>query len=309
MRSRKEIIRNRLCILIIIAISLALNMTLQNHADDFVFQKGIEAYGGLAGWLRFYAENWSGRLIPHGIFVVLQNLPDAIFFILNSVAFALLPIMLVRCLFPVQMRGDAKFELGLFLLLILFIPQSVFEYTVFWKCSSVLYLWGIVSMLFAMMPFVDQYRGNDKIGIGEFILATLGGIYASNFEQVAAFLMVFMVIMVVWNKLALKEKVGKCVVVIVITVASTLFFSSMQGNQVRYFTEVIQRISNYDMYSVWDKLLMGIWYLLTSIQGHCTFLFCALSLIVTACLCRRHGNHHKWAILVGGAYRSIIALR
>ena len=46
-------------------------VTIQNKYDDFIFMKAIEDYGSFGNWLRYFAENWSGRLIPQGLQVII----------------------------------------------------------------------------------------------------------------------------------------------------------------------------------------------------------------------------------------------
>ncbi len=300
MQSKSKKISDTVCYLIIIAVSFVLNLTLQSSGDDFIFQKGIERYGNIAGWLSFYANNWSGRLIPHGILVCLLNLPGAVFTVLNSTALALLPHMLARCLFDGDAGRNAKFKLALFVLLIIAIPDSVWAYAVFWKCASVLYLWGTIAALAAMRPFILQYRSGDAVKPQVYVAAVFGAVYVSGFEQMAAFLAVFMIITVLWNGLKLKRKTGVCLAITAVTLSLTLFFAGMPGNRVRLFAETVQRMPNYDMYSVWDKIFMGIEYLLTCIQKHCVYLFCALGFIVTAYLYKTAERGRKPILLAGG---------
>ncbi len=288
------------CTVAIVVLSFALNLTLRDYADDFVFRDGPARYGGFAGWLVFYAKNWSGRLIPHAILVGLLQLPNAVFVVANSLMLALLPDMLTRCLFPEKYCGDYRLKFALFLALIFIIPGEVLLDAVFWKCASVLYLWGMVAALFAIRPFILIYRAERPVRAREFVLAVVGGIYVSGFEQLAAFLTVFMVAMTLWNGIALRRRVRSCAALTALAAALTLFFAAMPGNRTRFFTEVVQRFPDYDMLTFWDKLLIGIGRLLSGIQDKYVCVFCALAWFLATRLFKIASRRNRWVAVIGG---------
>ena len=124
-----------------------LSTCIHNVGDDLVFQKGIEQYGSLHGWIIFFSNNWSGRIIPQGILVALLQFPESIFHMINALMWVLLFTYVVK-VYDIHRNFDMKKTIiTISILTFSVIPKSVLSQATFWKCANVLYLWGSAMML------------------------------------------------------------------------------------------------------------------------------------------------------------------
>ena len=250
-------------------ISLWLNMGLQSMRDDFIFAQALERYGSLFGWARVYGTTWGGRIIPHGLLILLLQLPNIVFIVLNS-GMIILSIYLFTSIFaPKEIRfpSVAGAVMTAALCLLKITKQWEITTVILWKCASVLYLWSIAGFLLAIRPLVLSVRG-ENIKRSEWALAYLGGIYASSFEQMAAFLMVFMLLFTAYNWFIEGKRSVKCFVLSVIISVFSLFFANLPGNSVRTVAEIIRWKQNYGMFSLFDRIIIGVCVCLTFIRDH-----------------------------------------
>ena len=124
-------------------LSLIYNSTIRSMNDDFVFAQGIERFGGFWKWMYFYAMNWSGRLIPHGILVLLLQLPNVIFIVLNSIMLFATIYLFILIFAPSSIRYPSIYGLLIICSLLffkLFGLYDWFSFVILWKCASVLYI-------------------------------------------------------------------------------------------------------------------------------------------------------------------------
>ena len=158
-----------------------------NRNDDFVFEAGIERYGSLWGWIKFFSNNWGGRVIPQGILVILLQLPDAFFNIINASMWVVLVVYICRVFDPLGV-WNREFEIfAVSFLIFTVIPYAVLNEAVFWRCAIVLYHWGTACALIVFYPFICVMNGK-KYNKYDIIASFLACIYASSFEQIAVFM-------------------------------------------------------------------------------------------------------------------------
>ena len=257
-------------------LSLIYNSTIRSMNDDFVFAQGIERFGGFWKWMHFYAMNWSGRLIPHGILVLLLQLPNVIFIVLNSIMLFATIYLFILIFAPSSIRYPSIYGLLIICSLLffkLFGLYDWFSFVIHWKCASVLYLWSITGFFLAIYPLVLIFRG-ESVGRFRWIMAYIGGIYSSSFEQMAAFMMIFLIMMTAWNTFIEKRHSRESWLFSIIISILSICFYIMPGNGVRSQAEVLKWLPYFGMLSVFDKIVLGLVRCLTFIyESAIVFIF------------------------------------
>mgnify|MGYP001463933939 CR=1 FL=1 len=263
----KDFIDRRAGWLFFFLISLLLCMTIHNKSDDFVFANAFSQYGGAAGWIVFYAQNWSGRLIPHFLLICLLQLPNFVFILINAVMLVLLVFIFNKTLLCSDINKRKWIPLFIGLLILFLLPDNICREPLFWKSAAVLYLWGIVALLFALYPLIAVGEGR-TITKKDYILAFIGGLYAGSFEQAAAFLLVFAILISLFDVFVKHRYNRICLILTVFAAVVSLFFMMMPGNEVRKNAEILAWISSFGMYSVPEKILWGITYSLQTLNQY-----------------------------------------
>lgn len=257
-------------LLSVFSVMLILNLSLTDRMDDFSFNSIYLEKGNIIDFLKYYAHIWSGRLIPHGIMVLLFQLPEFVFQFLNAAFItALLWISVYFCndgKKPVSSRERILFllfSISVFAVL----PSEMLSSTVFWKSANVLYVWGLVASMVAILPFYYAYRER-RTGIGLKLLSLCGAVYASNFEQTAPVVIAFAVILTgltYWDK----KKVPWFHYLLLVVSGVGMFISlKMPGNAVRFDAEIIAWMPYYDTFSFLDKIYFSMGYALQFMYQH-----------------------------------------
>jgi hypothetical protein len=269
-----------------------------SRADDFVFQAGIQRYGSIAGWAKWFSQNWGGRIIPQGILVLLLQLPPLIFHLVDALVWVLL-LVYVKKIFDVTGLFQEKIFFVLFpSLIFVLIPFSVLSGTVFWKCANVLYLWGSAALLIAIYP-AAQLIHQRQVTRFDSIISLACVIYVSSFEQ-AGVLMCGVLFLFLLYALFIHHSVKwQMILLFVLAIAFTYFFCTLPGNSVRTHIEVLGQMPNYDMYSTLDKVLWGIWYVINYIEQEAMYIVMLLAGTVVYLM---HQNRKSNDILLIGAY-------
>lgn len=248
--------------------------------DDLVFQAGIKRYGSFSGWVEWFSHNWGGRIIPQGILVLLLQLPPIVFHFFDAMAWVVLLIYIKKVFDADDHFSKAVVYILTVVLIFVLIPDGILNAAVFWKCANVLYLWGSAALLVGIYPVV-QFMREGTIRLSDYILSVIGIVYASSFEQ-AGVLMCGVLFVFVFFMLCDKRKISwQIVVLFLLAAACTFFFCTLPGNAARSHTEVLGQMQNYDMYSFPDKVLWGIWYVITNTEKEVMYLILLLAGTVT----------------------------
>lgn len=227
--------------------------------DDSNFRDGIANFGNIFAWMKFWAENWSGRVIPQGILVLLMQIPDLGFHLCNAAMWMILLFYTWRNL---DCSGSVDRKLGmtvLFFSVFALIPVEVLDDSLFWKSANVTYLWGMAMLMVAIYPHAALLRGK-KYRRRDYIIALPACLYASGAEQCGA-LMSGVMVCITAILLFREHRVEKKILILaIISCALTAFFFMMPGNSVRVRAEILGNFQNFDMFSSLDRTLLGIKY-------------------------------------------------
>ena len=158
MRSPLKFVRkNLLAFAIVLAISLTANLAQPLRMDDATFLRTFTSHGhDLWAWAQEYWITWSGRVVPHGIFLLLLSFSVGLVDIMNGILTAF--SLVLSCIWVFSGKEDntrAESLILVFLAVCLYIltPTDILDVTIFWKTASVLYVWAFCAMLYALLPF------------------------------------------------------------------------------------------------------------------------------------------------------------
>ena len=158
MRSPLKFVRkNLLACAIVLAISLTANLAQPLRMDDATFLRTFTSHGhDLWAWAQEYWITWSGRVVPHGIFLLLLTFSVGLVDIMNGILAAF--SLVLSCIWVFSGKEDdtrAESLVLVFLAVSLYMltPTEILDVTIFWKTASVLYVWAFCAMLYALLPF------------------------------------------------------------------------------------------------------------------------------------------------------------
>ena len=113
-------------------------------------------------------------------------------------------------------------------MLFVFIPKSVLEGTVFWKCANVLYLWGTLTLFVSIYPVIC-YTFNRNIKATDYIIALICIPYTASFEQAGAMLCGTLLCLMMYCLFMNHRLSWKCVCLLLYSLVLTFFFCTLLG--------------------------------------------------------------------------------
>ena len=289
MRKRmKSKLRQILPYIFCFAAFLILSSYIQDRNDDLVFRDSYNQYDNLTQWVQWFSLNWGGRVIPQGLLVVILQMPPIVFMILNATAAAVLAFFSKRYVDGNHDVSDASYCFVFTVGLLFMIPQLVLRGTLYWKCADVLYLWGFSALFAALHPCASLLRGR-RISIPGFIAALFGTVYTASFEQAGICMVGMMTVLTGYhflfqyhkgNGLHRKSENGrsdyvKVFVLLAAAAALTALFCLLPGNKVRFEEETVRWYPQFIMYSVPEKILLGLAYAVNGLEEHAVMILVA----------------------------------
>lgn len=316
--------RNWIAILFILAVSLVANTAQPMRMDDATFLNTYTSHGNdLWSWAQEYWVTWSGRIVPHGVFMILLAFSPELVNILNAVMITVSLILTAQWAIRNQTTDRVAENILLLLMgisMYALTPTSILDVTVFWKTASVLYIWGFAAMLFILTPFLrppGYYTSGHKAGKLRSLVLLPPALYCAGFEPSGVFYFVFGGIILLTdylkqqlfagNRLLLKayrSLFGEEIHIInktahypkhvlicwSITTAAFFLFLSAPGNVVRFQEEALFWFPNYGLFGIKDKMFLGVSYMLGAALGEIYLPLFFLSLaIVLLIIIRKRG--------------------
>lgn len=275
---------------------LLLDLFITSRKDDLVFQDALNRYGSLWRWATWFSTNWGGRTLPQGVLVVVLQMPGIVFHVLDALAWVVMLRYAQLDLDPERRLGDVAVFLGLPVALFTLVPVSVLSGTVFWKCANVLYLWGTASALVALKPVLDVWRGAEP-SHADITVAFPCALYAAGFEQTGALVAGIMVLLVIYELLVQRRIRVSILVLATFAMIATAYFVSLPGNATRSYVETLGQMQDFGMYSLVDKAVLGLWYVIGGIETDTPALPLLLSLLVLVVEIGHH-PHHSWPVVL-----------
>ncbi len=220
--------------------------------DDILYANFLKKYTYF-GFLSYHYRLWSSRLIIESVLIVITNLNEVIWKILDSFLFTITAYII---LLLVNKKQDTLTNyIGCFLLLQY---PLVDLSSAGWIATTTNYVWTFSLGLLSFYPLIQRERGV-KVHWLIYVFAVIGLLYSANLEQMCMVLFVFNLLYLVYNCFIKKEKLSKYnILCLLITFLMLIFIFTCPGNWNRYAVETAVRIPYYSDYGILDKAYLGI---------------------------------------------------
>ena len=256
-----------LSVCILLAVALALNVGQPLRLDDAAFMRMYAKDGpDLWIWAQEYWTTWSGRVLPHAVFVVLMNISPGLVNVINAFMQAACVYLAGMCVIRRhEKRRGFKWSILLVLIMGFFYlgtEQPVLEVSAFWKTAAVLYVWGYAAMLFALYPMLKLYLTGEDSPLYMWILSGCAAVYAAGFEQSGGFFAAMGLILILAAAIRTRKISKAALTVWTAGTFFTFFFIMSPGNFIRYSEEILFWFPDFGLMSRSDRLFLGISYTL-----------------------------------------------
>lgn len=129
--------------------------------DDMVYKNSFNSFSTCLNWTNEFYHLWSGRITLTILINIFTNLPIQIFRIVNSLVFMIMILAMYKII--VILEEDFSKEIKNILLTIIFclifyISIPVINSGTIWLAGAMNYLWPLVAMLVAIIPFVKLIK-------------------------------------------------------------------------------------------------------------------------------------------------------
>ncbi len=259
-----------LAALIVFAAALGANYERPMRLDDLYFDQMFTRFdGNILSFAQEYWTIWSGRVVPHTIFVFFMGISPVLVNIMAAAVTAGLIVLMARIAQPEKEADGQRFLLAVLMLLWFYLatPVELLNVTVFWKTAGVLYVWGLFFALVALLPLIRLLLGGPKVSRGLMAAAFFGALYAAGFEASGAFFAVFggaALLIALFSR----KKVEKMHVLLwAFGTAAFVICLKAPGNAVRMEEECLFWYPDFELLTAADKFFMGIFYTLGDLVG------------------------------------------
>lgn len=272
-----------LAALIVFAAALGANYERPMRLDDLYFDQMFTRFdGNLLSFAQEYWTIWSGRVLPHTIFVFLMGISPVLVNILSAAVTAGLIVLMAKIAQPEKEAYGRRFLLSVLMLLWFYLatPAEYLNVTVFWKTAAVLYIWGLFFALAALLPFISLlYDGREPSRL-YYAAAFFGALYAAGFEASGALFAVFGGAAIIAAWLSGKKAGAVRLILWAAGTAAFAFFLAAPGNAVRLEEECLIWYPDFGLLTTADKFFMGLFYTLGDLAGSLNLPMVLISLLL-----------------------------
>ncbi|MCR5294468.1 MAG: VanZ family protein [Lachnospiraceae bacterium] len=248
--------------------------------DSFFAGMFSRFHGNVLSFAQEYWTIWSGRVVPHSIFVILLHLSPRLVNLVSAVVAAFLVRLMASICVPekqdVHLRSFVT--LLIFVFFYLFTPSDLLDVTVFWKTAEVLYIWAFFAMLIALLPFIRLGMGMRPLEGWRLAAAFFASIYAAGFEESGAFFIGFGLLSLIKALFDRRKIPLSCIVLYLLGSGLSVLFFLAPGNQVRLMEECIFWFPDFELMTAADKIILGICYT----AGECIGALCLPLVLISA---------------------------
>ena len=274
--------------------------------DDYVYK---EAWTNttLWQWIKDFYAGWSGRIPIQMLNIVFLQFPIIIWRLCDTILYTLAAFLVskVACLF-----GDSQYKTEIMTnvavcLAFVAIPSEVLNRVILWIAGSFNYLLPSTCMLVALYPFF-QLLNQHTVKKREMLIALAGTFLCCYAEQTAA---VFVCLsgFILFYALYHKRQIARAYWgLLIFGIINMIIEYIAPGNYVRYDSEVILWYIQYDMYSVMDKLLLGLTFCVKMILTYGWMIFVIIFVLI---LPKVWKDKIVWKLMYAGCAIYTIVLR
>lgn len=248
MKKIKEIIKP-VHIVYFIAVLVIVSIMQTNYGDDIGIKDGVKQYSNVISWVIFRYNSWSARFLQEatGYFLLRYTFLWKIFHI---IILYMMPFLMAKIV------GFEQKELPYAIFAVMAYPITHMA-SAGWVCTNITYYWPV---FFALVYFVflKKYMHQEKLSVWIYILMFVALIAACNHELLA----VFMATVIVYNVIHYFVTYKKCPVILFVHVLlcalNILLIMTAPGNAERKAVETSVRFQQFDSFSVFQKMYLGL---------------------------------------------------
>ena len=234
--------------------------------DDKVYQNTF-LNTTLLSWIKDFYLSWGGRVPLQLLDILFLNLPLFCWKLWNAALYILIPIYIYRIillLYP-KLAPEKLFLVNFFICgLLMAIPADILNSSILWVTGSFNYLLPASMLLLALYPFAAALTGT-KIHGYDRILAILGILLTCYAEQTAAVFICLSIYCLVYAYVSTRRfPVSECILFLFGAVNAIIQYAA-PGNHVRSQAELLKWNQTFDMYSLFDKVLLGLIHFLKNV--------------------------------------------
>lgn len=246
-------------ILIGVCFFVYLHSNIVLFGDDLVYR---DNYNGrsVIQWSKEFYNSWGGRVPLQLLDNFFLMIPLIVWKIFNCILITLVMIYIYKYVNLFMNITDNK---DLFLItcvisiVIGVIPTNIIKNSVLWVTGSFNYLLLAAMLIIALYPFL-AIMNSSSITKFEKIIVWPCAFLCSYAEQTAAILLCMGGYCICYA-IAKKKRVGiECLLLYGFGVVNSIIQFMAPGNSVRYDAEVLRWYQSYDMYNLFDRLILGV---------------------------------------------------
>jgi hypothetical protein len=221
-----------------------------NFGDDLFYSQVLDSTG-LIPWLQNQYNTWSSRLLLEATLVVVLRLPFIVWITLDISMVLLLFSGLQLLLSP-----EKQFRESMILMLLVCMYPFFHMGSAGWVTTTVIYLWPLSLAAYAMGGMARWLRG-ECIPWYRWLLYGASAVYGCNNELIAMMVLTAGVAGLIY---AVQNKKSLVVPLLgmALSVGSLAFVLTAPGNSVRLASETATWMPNFQAFSLFDKIRIGI---------------------------------------------------
>ena len=249
----KQFCRENLPFIAVGIVALLWHLVLKISAgDDVVYFQTLMDGRSIFEILAHRYATWSSRLAIEFVLIPLVQCPP-LWKILDIIIYTSIPVLLYRLLWREGQALKMKWLVCGFVLLYPFSDMV----SAGWIATTTNYLWPLWCLLYLCLLLKRMALGGG-IRWYQAVAGILACIYGSSQEQVAAILLVILVLAVIYFRQRKQAGSPLLFVFAAIDIASLAVILLCPGNAVRSMQEAGGRMPEFVNFSVWEKVYMGV---------------------------------------------------
>lgn len=248
--------------------------------DDYVYKEAWKQMSVLQ-WIKEFYEGWSGRIPLQMLDIIFLQFPIIVWRVCDTLLYTLAVIMVSKV---ARLFGDGGYKTEvitniLTCIVFVVIPKEVLNRVVLWIAGSFNYLLPTVCLLIAIYPFC-KILCQKTIKKVDVILAFVGAYLCCYAEQTAAIYICLSGCILLYIRMRRRNVDGIYIGLFIFGLINMIIEYIAPGNYVRYDSEVILWYNQYDMYSILDKLLLGMTFCVKMLLAYGWLLFLIIYLLL-----------------------------
>lgn len=219
--------------------------------DNWFFE---QSKMGLIAFTKWRAQVWTSRNIIEFVMLILLNVNEWVWIILDSLMFVLIAHSMRKIISP-NPNNDMYITLLIVIIIVLF-PFGIFC-EAGWYATTLNYVWPLAFGLYGL-SYITRIITKENITNLQKILLILATIYATNQEQMCALYVVFYGLFIIYCLIKHIHIPIFVYVIIAISLIMLGYHALCPGNANRKTVETQNYYPEFTSFSIVDKLFLGV---------------------------------------------------